>query len=83
MSATCPIAFRCPSCGETRDNPEARHTEGEYRAITLVAETRTCDTRKADAHEPIVLDDVSFDRFSRALENPRPPNVKLRALFRE
>lgn len=33
--------------------------------------------------ERIVLDDVSFERVSRAIRNPPPPNAKLRALFKK
>ncbi len=32
--------------------------------------------------QPVVLDDASFDAFNEVMENPPPPNEKLRALLK-
>jgi len=46
--------------------------------------TTTYDEPSRDEFpERIILDDASFDAFSAAVTNPRPPNAKLRALFQK
>lgn len=80
MSAPTPISFRCPSCGDAWPNTEAAHI-GAFRSIVNQCVPKLCAACKADAPAPIVLDDVSFARFSRAIRNPPAPNDKLRTLF--
>jgi len=55
------------------------------RQIKTVPTSRPNESRGAEYVFPqrIVLDDVSWQTFCSEMENPRPPNAALRALFKK